>query len=66
MPFGGSNAVGGLGFGAAMRELQEQMQTRNIKIDTIILPSSSGGTQAGMVMGRDLYRPDRGNYRNRH
>lgn len=55
MPFGGSNAVGALGFVAAMRELKEQMQAQNINIDTIILPSSSGGTQAGMVVGIDLY-----------
>jgi D-cysteine desulfhydrase len=55
MLFGGSNAVDGLGFTAAMAELREQIQAQQIKIDTIFLPSSSGGTQAGMVVGRDFY-----------
>jgi D-cysteine desulfhydrase len=55
MPFGGSNAIGALGLVEAMRELRDQMQTQNIRIDTIILPSSSGGTQAGMEVGSDLY-----------
>jgi D-cysteine desulfhydrase len=55
MPFGGSNAVGAMGFVTAMIELKEQLSTQNFKIDYIILPSSSGGTQAGMAVGCDLF-----------
>ena len=51
IPYGGSNAVGATGFALAMLELKEQMNLLNVKVDTIIVASSSGGTQAGMAVG---------------
>jgi D-cysteine desulfhydrase family pyridoxal phosphate-dependent enzyme len=55
IPFGGSNAVGAIGFVEAMRELSEQLSARGDRINAIILPSSSGGTHAGMVVGAEIY-----------
>jgi D-cysteine desulfhydrase len=51
IPVGGSNAVGTAGYAAAMLELAEQLKTRPISIDYLVVASSSGGTQAGMVVG---------------
>ncbi len=47
IPYGGSNPTGVLGYVNAMLELAEQ----NIHPDWIVFPSSSGGTQAGMLVG---------------
>jgi D-cysteine desulfhydrase family pyridoxal phosphate-dependent enzyme len=55
IPFGGSNAVGALGFVAAMGELAEQLTAASERVDHVIVPSSSGGTHAGMTVGLDLY-----------
>jgi len=55
IPFGGSNAVGAMGFVEAMRELGEQISARGERIASIILPSSSGGTHAGMVVGAEIF-----------
>ncbi len=53
VPYGGSNATGAVGYVLAMQELGEQ-RSGDISlpaIDRIIIPSSSGGTQAGLVVG---------------
>ena len=47
IPYGGSNPIGVQGYIQAMQELQDQ----NLQPDWIILASSSGGTQAGLVLG---------------
>jgi D-cysteine desulfhydrase family pyridoxal phosphate-dependent enzyme len=47
IPYGGSNPVGASGYVLAMEELSSQ----NINPDWIVFASSSGGTQAGMVVG---------------
>ncbi|MDI6809469.1 MAG: D-cysteine desulfhydrase family protein [Candidatus Eisenbacteria bacterium] len=54
IPYGGSNAVGALGFVAAISELKEQILTLNDKIDYLVFPSSSGGTHAGIAVGIDV------------
>jgi D-cysteine desulfhydrase len=53
IPYGGSNAVGALGFVAAVEELQEQLVRRGDRVDTVVFPSSSGGTHAGITVGID-------------
>ncbi len=55
IPYGGSNAVGALGFVAAVSELKEQLSARNDRVDYVVIPSSSGGTHAGLAVGADLY-----------
>src|SRR4051794_11430866 len=49
IPVGGSNGIGALGYVTAMTELMEQLNKRHI--NRIVFGSSSGGTQAGMVVG---------------
>jgi D-cysteine desulfhydrase len=51
IPVGGSNAVGALGYVAAMAELVEQLTRLGDSVDHIIFATSSGGTQAGLVLG---------------
>jgi len=50
IPYGGSNPTGALGYVNAMLELADQ----DIDPDWIVFPSSSGGTQAGMLVGARL------------
>jgi D-cysteine desulfhydrase len=51
VPYGGSNSTGALGYAFAMEEFVEQ----GLKSDWIIFASSSGGTQAGLVLGSHLF-----------
>jgi D-cysteine desulfhydrase family pyridoxal phosphate-dependent enzyme len=51
VPYGGSNSTGALGYTYAMEELVEQA----VKVDWIVFASSSGGTQAGLVLGACLF-----------
>ncbi len=51
IPYGGSNPVGASGYVAAMEELLAQCAERDLHFDHVVLPSSSGGTQAGLAVG---------------
>jgi L-cysteate sulfo-lyase len=51
IPVGGSNGVGAAGYVLAMIELVEQLDRINRRVDRVMFASSSGGTQAGMVVG---------------
>ena len=51
IPYGGSNEIGALGYVFAMEELMGQ----NVHPDWIVVASSSGGTQAGLVVGARLF-----------
>lgn len=55
IPYGGSNSTGALGFVNAVKELKEQLIAQNLNIDYLFFASSSGGTQAGLTLGNDLY-----------
>ncbi len=55
IPLGGSNVVGASGFVWAMKELTEQMAAQQLNFDFIVFATSSGGTQAGMVLGAEAY-----------
>jgi D-cysteine desulfhydrase family pyridoxal phosphate-dependent enzyme len=54
MPIGGSTRVGALGFVGAFLELMEQMPIVEFLKSTIVHASLSGGTQAGLEVGRQL------------
>lgn len=54
IPYGGSNAIGTLGYANAMIELKEQLNSMSLCFDTIVFATSSGGTQAGMTVGKYL------------
>ncbi len=51
IPYGGSNPVGASAYVVAMEELMVQLQASNQTVDVIVFASSSGGTQAGLVVG---------------
>lgn len=51
IPYGGSNALGASAYAGAMEELVRQSLEQEVPIDHIVLASSSGGTQAGLVTG---------------
>ncbi len=60
IPYGGSNSLGVCGYVAAMLELWEQMRARDLHFGSIVVASSSGGTQAGLLVGaRALGYPGR-------
>lgn len=50
IPYGGSNTIGALGYLNAMRELSAQ----KLEPDWIVFATSSGGTQAGLILGAHL------------
>ncbi len=52
---GGSDRVGVKGYVNAVEELKNQMQTMNLKFDKIYFSTSSGGTQAGLVLGVKIF-----------
>jgi len=49
--YGGSDPIGACGYALALEELREQTAALNIEPDLIVIASSSGGTQAGLVAG---------------
>ena len=51
IPVGGSNGVGATGYVVAMIELMEQLRASKQNVDHIVFGSSSGGTQAGIMLG---------------
>jgi D-cysteine desulfhydrase family pyridoxal phosphate-dependent enzyme len=51
VPYGGSNPTGAASYAFAIQELLQQ----NINPDWIVFPSSSGGTQAGLVAGARIF-----------
>jgi len=55
VPYGGSNKIGIFGFVEAMRELQGQISESKIEFDYIFFASCSGGTQAGITIGKKLF-----------
>jgi D-cysteine desulfhydrase family pyridoxal phosphate-dependent enzyme len=60
VPYGGSNPTGALGYYFAMEELMQQLSSQDPERvqgspDWVIFASSSGGTQAGLVLGRRVF-----------
>lgn len=49
--YGGSDPVGATGYVLALEELYGQSRARGIPLDAIVVASSSGGTQAGLIVG---------------
>ena len=47
IPYGGSSPVGAVAYSLAIQEVLDQ----HIQTDWIVFPTSSGGTQAGMLLG---------------
>lgn len=51
IPIGGFSIAGAAGYVAAMEELVEQLAKRDLHVDRVILPTGSGSTQSGMIVG---------------
>ena len=51
IPGGASNALGATGYVSCAQELLQQQFEQGLNIDHIVVPSGSGGTHAGMVVG---------------
>jgi len=51
IPYGGSNPTGASAYALAFDELWNQMMALRLYFDRIVFASSSGGTQAGLVVG---------------
>lgn len=51
VPYGGSSPAGALGYAFAMEEFVKQ----SVQADWIVFGTSSGGTHAGLVLGRRLF-----------
>jgi D-cysteine desulfhydrase len=58
VPYGGSNTTGAAGFVEAARELSQQLAQLGESITHIVFASSSGGTQAGLTVGKSLFGLD--------
>ena len=52
VPYGGSSPTGAVGYAFAMKELMEQ----NLQADWIVFATSSGGTQAGLLLGQCVFK----------
>jgi L-cysteate sulfo-lyase len=51
IPYGGSNSMGGAAYALAFEELWKQAEGERLHFDRVVFASSSGGTQAGLVVG---------------
>lgn len=51
IPVGASNAMGAVGFVAALEELESQVRAHKLQVDRVVFASSSFGTQAGLCVG---------------
>lgn len=51
VPVGASNVLGTLGIVDCALEINDQAKEKKVSFDFLVLPTGSGGTQAGMVVG---------------
>jgi D-cysteine desulfhydrase len=52
IPYGGSNAIGASAYALAFQEMMDQVAAKGLApFDRVVFASSSGGTQAGLVIG---------------
>ena len=54
VPYGGSNELGAISFIDAVAELQQQNKGR--EFSHVVFASSSGGTHAGLTLGKHIYK----------
>ncbi len=54
VPYGGSTELGATGFVEALFELERQTSAIGLNFDHLVFASSSGGTQAGLMVGKRL------------
>ena len=52
---GGHNVLGAIGYIYAIKELKEQTEIMEISPDYLVLPTGTGTTQAGLILGKELF-----------
>ena len=55
IPYGGSNTTGAVGFVEGVSELNKQLEQQNTTVSHVVFASSSGGTQAGLIVGKRIF-----------
>jgi len=55
IPEGASNDIGAFGYIAATEEIAEQIKQLKLKIDYVVCAVGSGGTYAGLLLGRRVF-----------
>ena len=55
VPYGGSSELGAVAFIEAFKELELQRQEMDVSFTHIVFASSSGGTQAGLMLGNKIF-----------
>lgn len=55
VPFGGSDALGAIGYISCIEEITQEAKETNLTIDHLVHASGSGGTQAGLELGAHMY-----------
>lgn len=57
IPEGGSNDIGAMGYVSAFQEIVDQAGQNGLpeKFDSIVVANGSGGTHAGLLLGRSLF-----------
>ena len=58
MPVGGATPIGCLGFVNAFLEINSQAEEKGIEVDHLIFATGSGGTQAGLIVGKEMINSD--------
>jgi len=58
IPTGGSTSIGALGYVNCVREVVEQSKSLGMRFDYFVHASGSGGTQAGLLIGKELFCPE--------
>ncbi|HXC62540.1 MAG TPA: pyridoxal-phosphate dependent enzyme, partial [Nitrospiria bacterium] len=56
IPEGGSNVLGSLGYVQMVKELAGQMKKDRLTYDSIVCAIGSGGTYAGLLLGKKLFK----------
>jgi len=55
VPLGASDATGALGYAFAVGEMAQQFEEMGITPDAVVVGCGSGGTQAGLMIGKELF-----------
>ncbi len=55
VPLGASDATGCWGYIHAVGEMVDQFNTLGWQPDAIVIPTGSGGTQAGLILGKEIF-----------
>ncbi|MFW9905324.1 MAG: D-cysteine desulfhydrase family protein [Candidatus Thorarchaeota archaeon] len=58
IPTGGSTSIGALGYLNFIFEVAQQSKKLGVSFSHLIHSTGSGGTQSGLLIGRELYFPD--------